>query len=336
MSKINKVQVDNIIYDIEDASIPSWARENEKPIYKYEELEDLPIIPSKTSELENDTYFIKSTENAYFTNGVRMYNHNTQSDGRKVDLLVEHIQGVGYGGYEDDLYLNHRSSNDVRVLEDGAGTFYYKGKEVADREYVDEKIADIEIGGGGIAEIPIASATTLGGIKVGANLTIDEDGTLNAQASGGEGGNTYINSLPIGSVIAFDGDEIPEGFEEVKNYIPTYSLEETRIGTWYNGKPIYRKVIQTTTPATANEWIDIDTGIENIDEHISKNISYKINTLTYFADAYENSTYRFLAVLNGSKVSVLVGVSSWCSKPMTMVLEYTKTTDEGGIINETN
>lgn len=33
-------------------------------------------------------------------------------------------------------------------------------------------------------ELPIASADTLGGIKVGENLTIDEDGTLNAQASG--------------------------------------------------------------------------------------------------------------------------------------------------------
>lgn len=33
--------------------------------------------------------------------------------------------------------------------------------------------------------LPIASADTLGGIKVGNNLTIDEDGTLNAQAGGG-------------------------------------------------------------------------------------------------------------------------------------------------------
>lgn len=83
-------------------------------------------IPTKLSELENDDNYIKSTENAYFTKGVRMYNNNTQGDGRKVDLLVEHIQGVGYGGYEDDLYLNHRSSNDVRILEDGAGALLQK------------------------------------------------------------------------------------------------------------------------------------------------------------------------------------------------------------------
>src|SRR5690554_55778 len=35
------------------------------------------------------------------------------------------------------------------------------------------------------AQIPIASESVLGGIKVGQNLSIDEDGTLNAQAGGG-------------------------------------------------------------------------------------------------------------------------------------------------------
>ena len=41
---------------------------------------------------------------------------------------------------------------------------------------------------------PIASSTALGMIKVGQNLTIDEDGTLNAQA-GGEGGVSSWNDL---------------------------------------------------------------------------------------------------------------------------------------------
>lgn len=35
------------------------------------------------------------------------------------------------------------------------------------------------------AQIPIASASELGGVKVGQNLTIEPDGTLNAQAGGG-------------------------------------------------------------------------------------------------------------------------------------------------------
>lgn len=45
---------------------------------------------------------------------------------------------------------------------------------------------------GGLAEVPVATANTLGGIKVGANLTITEDGTLSANAGGGSG--TQITS----------------------------------------------------------------------------------------------------------------------------------------------
>ena len=50
---------------------------------------------------------------------------------------------------------------------------------------------------------------------------------------------TYDN-LPVGSVIDFDGDTVPTGYEEVTDP-NNYSLEEQVIGTWIDGKPIYRK-----------------------------------------------------------------------------------------------
>lgn len=43
-------------------------------------------------------------------------------------------------------------------------------------------------------ELPIASSTTLGGIKVGANLTIASDGTLNATGGGGVSGDYYTKT----------------------------------------------------------------------------------------------------------------------------------------------
>lgn len=49
MSKINKISVDGITYDIEDKSVPSWAKSSAKPSYK-------------TSELENDSNFITETK----------------------------------------------------------------------------------------------------------------------------------------------------------------------------------------------------------------------------------------------------------------------------------
>ena len=44
-------------------------------------------------------------------------------------------------------------------------------------------------------QIPIASSNTLGGIKVGANLEIEEDGTLNATGGGTSGGTSDYNEL---------------------------------------------------------------------------------------------------------------------------------------------
>lgn len=65
-------------------------------------------------------------------------------------------------------------------------------------------------GGGGTPYVlPPATATTLGGIKVGENLTIESDGTLNAEAGGGslpdviDGGNasspssSFVNNLSV-------------------------------------------------------------------------------------------------------------------------------------------
>lgn len=44
-------------------------------------------------------------------------------------------------------------------------------------------------------ELPPATAETLGGIKVGQNLTVEADGTLNAQAGGGSGADTSLSNI---------------------------------------------------------------------------------------------------------------------------------------------
>jgi hypothetical protein len=49
LAKINKISVDGVTYDIEDKSVPSWAKSSAKPTYK-------------TSELENDSNFITETK----------------------------------------------------------------------------------------------------------------------------------------------------------------------------------------------------------------------------------------------------------------------------------
>lgn len=69
--------------------------------------------------------------------------------------------------------------------------------------------------------LPIASATTLGGVKVGANLTITPEGVLNATGGGG-GGTEYVAGEGIvisGNTISTDPTKVPTK-EELEGYLP--------------------------------------------------------------------------------------------------------------------
>lgn len=69
--------------------------------------------------------------------------------------------------------------------------------------------------------LPVASATTLGGVKVGANLTITPEGVLNATGGGG-GGTEYVAGEGIvisGSTISTDPTKVPTK-EELNGYLP--------------------------------------------------------------------------------------------------------------------
>lgn len=70
--------------------------------------------------------------------------------------------------------------------------------------------------------LPVASATTLGGVKVGANLTITPEGVLNATGGGGDGGTEYVAGEGIvisGNTISTDPSKIPTK-EELGDYLP--------------------------------------------------------------------------------------------------------------------
>lgn len=69
--------------------------------------------------------------------------------------------------------------------------------------------------------LPIASATTLGGVKVGTNLTITPEGVLNATGGGG-GGTDYVAGEGIvisGNTISTDPAKVPTK-EELEGYLP--------------------------------------------------------------------------------------------------------------------
>lgn len=104
-------------------------------------------------------------------------------------------------------------------------------------------------------------------------------------------------------------------------YEDIYSLEETVVGRWIDGKPIYKRVITGTT-SRSKGWESIGS-VENIDTVI---ICYGIvNT--------NDSYFRFIpddssnVAISGEYLRIYTGPTSYCNRPVRAIVEYTKTTD---------
>ena len=101
-----------------------------------------------------------------------------------------------------------------------------------------------------------------------------------------------------------------------------YSTNEQVIGTWIDGKPIYRKVVIIDNPSNGKTF-----SIANIDEPI--NIIWK--------QVYSPNKLVFSYGDNGSSCSVIgfnttsknfeINISGGFSGKIVAIVEYTKTTD---------
>lgn len=124
---------------------------------------------------------------------------------------------------------------------------------------------------------------------------------------------------------------INDGIIEAKNYtdeLQTYSTNETRIGTWIDGKPLYRKVISAGTITASNTTI---ANIQNIDTLVSiKGSAYS----SQFGQKYgipnvHNSIaeYYINLLVSGNGVVIRYGSGFSQFDNVMAILEYTKTTD---------
>lgn len=234
----------------------------------YNDLLNKPNIPSKTSDLTNDSGFIDKSvsdlDNYY--NKTETYN-KTEVNNLLVDKAdVEDIPTTTSQLTNDSGYI----TNTVDNL-----TNYYKKTETYNQTEVNNLLADkantsdvptktsqlTNDGSDGtnpfISEIPIASSTQLGGIKVGNNLSIEADGTLNAS----EGGVKSYNDLtdkPVLNTNVSTSQPVSEG-ETITGEIVLHKISKTGSYNDLLDKP--------TIPEPSNE-VEIsqtqptDTGVE--------------------------------------------------------------------------
>jgi len=115
-----------------------------------------------------------------------------------------------------------------------------------------------------------------------------------------------------------------------------YSTEEVRIGTWIDGKPLYRVVIQFHSVVSQNwtvvappiqdanvheisAWIDFDGGAESLPLLLFYNGGWSYMRLGYSPTGSGYAGSPGFLMLNTQ--------NSWDKKEITAICEYTKTTD---------
>lgn len=105
----------------------------------------------------------------------------------------------------------------------------------------------------------------------------------------------------------------------------TYSENEQQIGTWIDGKPIYRKVI-TYTGDIKEGNNEFKHGIQNLELIVDAKMKclsdkvifpYAIRNVCTNIDRYDDT-----------KFTVWSTGDSWSSRTWAFILEYTKTTDK--------
>lgn len=132
-------------------------------------------------------------------------------------------------------------------------------------------------------------------------------------------------TLPVGTVIDYEGNTIPVGWEEIDNP-DSYSTSEVKTNkVWIDGKPIYRKVIARNQSITNGTSISVSS--LNIDElikigAINQNQS---NNFKFFGDYYDSSNEKINIHLNNNDIQVWSGTG--VNYTSTIWVEYTKTTD---------
>ena len=120
------------------------------------------------------------------------------------------------------------------------------------------------------------------------------------------------------------------------NKMNSYSTTEQKIGTWINGKSIYRKVIEVPSSVFTSTYVSYDHNISNLDTVItvkanwydSQGYCWRSMPSSYHASA----DWASQILVKSAQIIFEIGSSAYTriqtkSEKVAVILEYTKTTD---------
>ena len=123
----------------------------------------------------------------------------------------------------------------------------------------------------------------------------------------------------------------------IKNSTTYSSTSEKIIGTWIDGKPVYRKVVPVTLPAY-NQPTSSTHGIANMDVLVNFSLHWYDTSDGAWYDRFRlwEESYGIAMEMNvdGTNVNINTNKTNsidWTSRTSKAfaILEYTKTTDNG-------
>lgn len=134
------------------------------------------------------------------------------------------------------------------------------------------------------------------------------------------------DTLPIGTIVDYDGETVPDGWE--KYGTEDYSTEETFTGKhWIDGKPIYRAVIYYENVIVTSDVHAIPNYIKNVDEIIKfESLFYQNRNKQYEGPYYVNSSdfFRCALRLENNDIVIRRGSGNSDKNKVKIILEYTK------------
>lgn len=156
---------------------------------------------------------------------------------------------------------------------------------------------------GGLTELPIASADTLGAVKIGENLSITEDGVLSSTASGdvsGSGNNTFTGTNDFNGEVNLNGLTTAENFTVARNFTSSGEINAVSI----KSTGIRSDDIKTTTNKKYLTEEDVDNNtIQVVDGKLTANDSNYIKTSQVSKGGLSHGVY--LNSTNGNKLDTV-------------------------------
>ena len=157
--------------------------------------------------------------NSVYAFGIKIVNAGVPESDFQLKVFQNGVEIDPMGSNVDGFKLYRRTSPSAPTSI-AYDVVYIKGSKVQHFDLVDNTtnstVFDIDQEGGAL-DLPIASDAVLGGVKVGKNLTIEADGTLN--------GKDTVEYTPGTGISIVDGNISIDDTVALKNEIPTKTSE---------------------------------------------------------------------------------------------------------------